>query len=131
MDGRHFEDVIARGSYPIDIHDPEGKGTVLRRLPPGGAYDIPLRCLIPRHVDGVLTAGRCISGSHEAHSSFRVTPIAIATGQAAGVCAALAARMGRRPRDVPVEAVQQELLRQGAMLGPGSREEARTGTEGA
>jgi hypothetical protein len=129
MSARHFEDVIARGSYPIDIHDPEGKGTVLRRLPPGGAYDIPLRCLIPRDVDGVLTAGRCISGSHEAHSSYRVTPIAIATGQAAGVCAAIAAQTGRRPRDVPATAVQQELLRQGAMLGPGARNEARTGTD--
>jgi hypothetical protein len=130
MTARHFEDVIARGSYPIDIHDPEGKGTVLRRLPPGGAYDIPLRCLIPRDVDGVLTAGRCISGSHEAHSSYRVTPIAIATGQAAGVCAALASWSGRRPRDVPASEVQEELLRQGAMLGPGTRaEEAPTGTE--
>ena len=45
---RQFQDAIARGSYPIDIHDPKGKGTVLKRLPAGGAYDIPLRCLIPR-----------------------------------------------------------------------------------
>jgi hypothetical protein len=64
----------------------------------------------------VLTAGRCISGTHEAHSSYRVTPIAMATGQAAGVCGALAARSGRLPRQVPSSEVQEELLRQGAIL---------------
>jgi glycine/D-amino acid oxidase-like deaminating enzyme len=117
LTARHFDDVIARGSYPVDIHDPQGRGTILRKLPEGGAYDIPLRCLIPRGVDRVLTAGRCISGTHEAHSSYRVTPIAVATGQAAGVCAALAIRMGCAPRDVPVADVQEELVRQGAELG--------------
>jgi hypothetical protein len=41
----------------------------------------------------------------------------MATGQAAGVCAGLAARQGHRPRDVPYRDVQSELLRQGADLG--------------
>ena len=117
LEARRFEDVIARGSYPVDIHNPEGKGTVLRRLPPGAAYDIPLRCLLPRGVEQLVIAGRCISGTHEAHSSYRVMPIAMATGQAAGICAALSVRSGRRPREVPFETVQSELLRQGADLG--------------
>ncbi|HWC24988.1 MAG TPA: FAD-dependent oxidoreductase [Solirubrobacteraceae bacterium] len=115
---RRFDDVIARGSYPIDIHDPKGgRGTLLERLPVGGAYDIPLRCLIPRDVDGLLVAGRCISGTHEAHSSYRVTPIALATGQAAGVAAALAAQGGVAPREVAADDVQRTLLAQGANLG--------------
>src|SRR5690348_15511680 len=113
---RKFDDAVARGAYPIDIHNPKGSGTVLKRLPPGEAYDIPLRCLMPRGVEGLLVAGRCISGSHEAHSSYRVMPIVMATGQAAGICAALAARAGKAPRQVPVRAVQRELLRQGASL---------------
>jgi hypothetical protein len=113
---RTFEDAVARGSYPIDIHDPQGKGTILRRLPAGGAYDIPLRCLLPDGVDRLLVAGRCISGTHEAHSSYRVTPIAMATGHAAGVCAALAAATNEQPRDVDHKAVQGELVRQGANL---------------
>jgi hypothetical protein len=116
LTARKFDDVIARGTYPIDIHNPTGRGTVLRSVPAGDAYDIPLRCLIPRGVDNVLTAGRCISGTHEAHSSYRVTPTAMATGQAAGVCAALAALGGRAARDVPTADVQGELLRQGADL---------------
>ena len=117
LGARQFDDVIARGAYPIDIHNPTGRGTVLRHLPPGRAYDIPLRALIPQSVDRVIVAGRCISGTHEAHSSYRVMPTSMATGHAAGVCAALAAKDDRPPRELPAEAVQRELLHQGADLG--------------
>jgi hypothetical protein len=116
LEARKFDDVIARGAYPIDIHNPTGSGTILQRLPAGEAYDIPLRCLLPQTVDRLVVAGRCISGTHEAHSSYRVMPIAMATGQAAGVCAALGARAGKAPRDLPAGHVQQELRRQGADL---------------
>jgi hypothetical protein len=118
LNARKFDDAIARGSYPLDIHNPTGKGTLLQRLPPGESYDIPLRTLIPRNVDHLLVAGRCISGTHEANSSYRTMPTSLATGQAAGVCAALAARTGTTPRNVPAAHVQAELLRQGANLGP-------------
>lgn len=117
LQARRFPDVIARSTYPVDIHNPEGSGTALKRLPPGEAYDIPLRCLVPQKVDRLLIAGRCISGTHEAHSSYRVMPVSMATGQAAGVCAALAAHHGKSPGAVPAEQVQLELLRQGADLG--------------
>jgi hypothetical protein len=117
LTARKFEDVVARGAYPIDIHNPAGKGTILRRVPAGDAYDIPLRTLIPEAIDGLVMAGRCISGTHEAHSSYRVMPISMATGHAAGVCAAIASRTGIAPRDVPAAAVQHELLRQQADLG--------------
>lgn len=114
---RKFPDVIARGSYPVDIHNPTGKGTILKRIPDDEAYDIPLRALLPQGVEQLIVAGRCLSGTHEAHSSYRVMPIAMATGQAAGVCAALAASRNIRPRDVPAADVQGELVRQGADLG--------------
>jgi glycine/D-amino acid oxidase-like deaminating enzyme len=116
LSARQFDDVIARGSYPVDIHNPRGSGTILKRLPEGAAYDIPLRCLLPAGVDNLLVAGRCLSGSHEAHSSYRVMPIAMATGQAAGICAALATEGGTPPRAVPARDVQAELIRQGADL---------------
>ena len=117
MQARKFEDVIARGTYPVDIHNPTGKGTVLKRIAVDESYDIPLRALIPIGVDQLLTAGRCISGTHEAHSSYRVMPISMATGHAAGVCAALAAESGISPRNIAFREVQSELLRQGADLG--------------
>lgn len=121
LGARKFDDVIARGTYPVDIHSPTGKGTVLRHLPPGEAYDIPLRCLLPRGLDGILVAGRAISGTHEAHSSYRVMPISMATGQGAGVCAALAAKRGLMPRELDLREVQAELRRQGANLGDDRR----------
>ncbi|MFA3878445.1 FAD-dependent oxidoreductase [Streptomyces sp. MMCC 100] len=113
---RTFPDVIAHGAYPVDIHNPRGSGTVLKRVPQGSFYDIPLRCLLPRDTERLLVAGRCISGTHVAHSSYRVMPIAMATGHAAGVCAALTVRHGRGPRGLPYRLVQRELLRQGARL---------------
>jgi hypothetical protein len=100
----------------VDIHNPTGAGTVLKRLPPGEAYDIPFRSLLPQKAGGLIVAGRCISGTHEAHSSYRVMPIVMATGQAAGVAAALAARASIEPREVDVRRVQAELRRQGASL---------------
>ena len=47
LTARKFDDVIARGAYPVDIHSPTGRGTVLKRLPQGTSCDIPLRCLLP------------------------------------------------------------------------------------
>lgn len=116
LSARKFDDGIAKCSYPIDVHNPEGKGTILKRLPPGEHYDIPLRCLLPKEVDGILIAGRCISGTHEAHSSYRVMPTAMAMGQAAGVCAAIASKHKTSPRNVDVDDVQRELVRQGAIV---------------
>jgi hypothetical protein len=116
LGARQFDDAIARGAYPVDIHNPSGVGTILKRVPQGKAYDIPLRSLLPRDVDRLLVAGRCISGDHVAHSSYRIMPISMATGQAAGVCAALAAHTGKQPRDVVPSQVQRVLRAQGASL---------------
>jgi len=117
LNARKFSDVIARSTYPVDIHNPKGIGTVLKRLPPGESYDIPLRCLLPQSTENLLVAGRCISGTHEAHSSYRIMPVSMATGQAAGISAALAAKAGKPVRSVPYADVRAELLRQGANLG--------------
>lgn len=116
LQARKFDDVVARCTYPMDIHNPSGTGTELRRLPPGESYDIPLRALLPRRTQNLLVAGRCISGTHEALSSYRVMPTAMATGQAAGVCAALSAAHRQPPRALDAREVQRELVRQGANL---------------
>jgi hypothetical protein len=116
MSGRRFDDAVACGAYCIDIHNPVGSGTTVKHLAPGVMYDIPLRCLIPAMTRNLLVADRCISGTHEALGSFRIMPIGMATGQAAGVCAALAARQGKEPRHIDFREVQQVLRRQKAVL---------------
>ncbi len=116
LKGKKFEDAIARSTYPIDEHNPGGKGTLLKDVPYNDYYEIPMRCLLPRKLDRVLTAGRCISGTHLALSSYRVIPISMITGQASGVCAAVAAQNGLSIHKVPYERVREELLKQGAMI---------------
>ena len=111
---RKFPDTIARSTYPVDIHNPEGTGTILKNVPEGDYYDIPLRCLIPQKIDNLLVAGRCISGTHEAHSSYRVMPVSMATGQAAGVSAAISAKSQKAPRQISAREVQEGLNLQGA-----------------
>ncbi|MBA2133874.1 FAD-dependent oxidoreductase [Capillibacterium thermochitinicola] len=117
MSARKFPDVVACGSYPVDIHNPQGEGTIMRYLPEGEWYDIPYRALLPLGIDNLLIAGRSISSTHEAHSSLRVMPIVFAIGQAAGTAAALSVAAGRPPRQLDYRLLQKELLTQGAFLG--------------
>lgn len=115
--GRRHPDAVARVTFPVDIHaatlEKNRAETIshgnLRTLP----YDLPLRALIARDVDGLLMAGRCISGDFIAHASYRVTGNAVAMGEAAGVTAALAARHGRLPQDVPWDEVAATLRQLG------------------
>ncbi len=101
--GARFEDAVCRVTMGIDVHSTDPKKTKIVEAKPHRSqpYDIPLRALIARDVDGLLMAGRCISGDFIAHSSYRVTGNAVAMGQAAGVCAARAALSDRLPHEVP------------------------------
>lgn len=117
LDARRFPDVIARSGYPIDIHNPEGKGITANFIREGGAYDIPYRCIVPQKLNNLLLAGRCISTTHEAQATTRLTPSCMALGQAAGTAAALAARLAVPAIEVPIELLQQALISQHAELG--------------
>ena len=110
--GARFDDGICRATFCVDIHstDPAaGKGCSVegRRVQP---YDVPLRSLIACDVDGLMMAGRCISGDFFAHASYRVTGNAVAMGEAAGVCAARAARTGCLPQQVPWKDILSALV---------------------
>ena len=116
VEGRVFDDCIARSGYPIDIHDPSGKGVQAAWVQGDGAYDIPYRCLVPRVVVNLLVAGRCISTSHEALATTRLTPSCMATGQAAGTAAGLAVEQNTMPHALDVRQLQDRLLANGALL---------------
>jgi len=116
LHARTFPDAIARSAYPIDIHNPSGSGTTTHRLPAGASYEIPYRCLVPLLVDDLLVAGRCISTTHEALASTRLTPTVMTMGQAAGTAAALAIRTGATPRTLDTDVLRAQLIADGVDL---------------
>jgi|GEM_PF-3079437 len=115
--GEKPADSIARGWYPIDLHVARGGGPIhLGSLRGGDWYGIPYACLVARDVDNLLMAGRCISVTHEALGSTRISPVSMALGQAAGIAAALAASRSVAPADVPAGDIQREVIHQGGVL---------------
>ncbi|MGV8094017.1 MAG: FAD-dependent oxidoreductase [Mangrovibacterium sp.] len=99
--GARFDDAVCRATFNVDVHalDPERTKGIEHgfKVKP---YDIPLRSLIAKDVNGLMMAGRNISGDFFAHSSYRVSGNAVQMGEAAGKVAAKAALEGKLPRQV-------------------------------
>ncbi|MBI4833157.1 MAG: FAD-dependent oxidoreductase [Candidatus Lindowbacteria bacterium] len=113
-----FDDwIVANATFNFDIHNIEGPGLdkhgAQHEFPKITGYTIPYRALVPEKIDGLLLAGRNISGTHKAHSNYRVMPICAAMGEGAGIAAALAAKKGVAPRRVDVKEVQDVLRSRG------------------
>lgn len=83
----------------------------------GLEYDVPYGCLVPKAVDGLLAAGRCISVAHDAINTFRLIVPCGLTGEAAGTAAAIAAKQSVPPRRIDVPELQARLREQGNDLG--------------
>ena len=102
---RSFDDEIARNSYWLDCH-PSGKNKSSFKVSPDGGYKkgdshgIPFRCLIPVGIDNLLVAGRCMSVERIVLASTRVMPNCLATGEAAGIGAALAIKTNTEVRNI-------------------------------
>ncbi len=115
VSARQFDDQIARCGAPIEDHH-AGSDTVWEYLPEGETYGIPLRCLLPEKVEGLLVAGRCLSADHDAHASVRSMGQCMAMGQAAGVVADMAVQHDLLPGDVRPDFVQARLRTLGAVI---------------
>lgn len=111
-----FEDAIAVANYDIDIHNPEGAGTSHYYFGAGEWYQIPYRCLVPKNMNNLLVAGRCISSTHEAQASYRIMPYCAELGQAAGTAVYVAIKNKTSVRDVDVKQVQEILRNEGFVL---------------
>jgi hypothetical protein len=114
--GREFADGIGQACFPSDIHDPDTGQASFVYIGGNGAYDIPLRSLIPVGLNNLLVAGRCISADHVAHGATRNMAACLTTGEAAGVAASLAAARGVDFPGLDVADVQAELSRRGVRL---------------
>jgi len=125
MIGRDFDDQVARGAYPLDIHDVhraapghkstvDGGGTDLSKI--NRSYGIPLRSLLAEGIANMTVAGRSLSATHAAAASARGQPVCMATGHAAGSVAALAAARNVAVRDLDIREIQGLLAQQNAVL---------------
>lgn len=117
--GRTFSDVIVhKANFPIDIHNPNGAGQAESESVPAVAhpYDIPYRAIVPTVNANLFTAGRCISGTHRAHASYRVMNIAMNTGEAAGIAAALCLKDGCDNKTLDYQKIQKVLTDKGVEL---------------
>ena len=116
-EGKRFGDaVVHRAEFIVDIHNPAGAGQAEARIQYCKPYDLPYRCFVPRGIENLYTAGRCISGTHRAHASYRVMSICMAMGEAVGIAAALCARKGCTPRTLDVGELQRTMTGKGIEL---------------
>jgi hypothetical protein len=119
---RQFDDAIALCGAPIEDHD-GGASTIWRYVaagddgePTGRAYGIPYRTLVPKEVDGLLVAGRCLSATHDAHASARSIAQCLSYGHAAGAAAALSVSTGRGLREIDTDTLRSQLAEDGMIL---------------
>jgi hypothetical protein len=100
--GARFEDAVCRVTFNVDVHSLEKKsgGAADNQKVIAQPYDIPIRSLIAKDVNGLMMAGRCISGDFFAHASYRVTGNAVAMGEAAGKVAGQAALNNKLPQEI-------------------------------
>ncbi|MEM1058060.1 MAG: FAD-dependent oxidoreductase [Verrucomicrobiota bacterium] len=137
LHGTAFEDAIAYGTYPVDVHSPDG--TLLRYLDgrqeqinPAGEqvwsrwlengeqpalyYQIPYRTLLPRDAENLLVAGRLLDADREAYGGLRVMVNMNQTGEAAGTAAALAVRAGSTIGEVRPAELRRMLRQKGSVF---------------
>ena len=118
---RRYPDSIARSSWNIDIwpadsytapavdHTSDEVKARRERLKAGEYFDIRYGCIVAAGIDNLLMAGRCLSAEHVAESSLRIQQTCMATGQAAGVAAALSLQQNTTPRELDPMAVVAQL----------------------
>ncbi|MFS0574086.1 FAD-dependent oxidoreductase [Sporosarcina sp. 179-K 3D1 HS] len=112
IEGRKHSDVVALGGWPIEIHAGPGKPPIYKSIRDDAHYEIPLRSLKEKSISNLWCAGRIISCDPTAFASARVMGTGFATGHAAGVAAAYYTLHGNQN----VHAIQQELIRQEAII---------------
>ena len=120
-----FDDwVVSNASACFGNHNLTGSGSDENNLPyRHERYTIPYRSLLAKDVDNLLLNGRNISGTHMAHSSYRVMPICMGMGEGAGTCAAYAVKHNIPLREVPVKEVQNILMTKFGVLYPEKNKE--------
>ena len=114
LSARYRDDwVVRRAFFNFDVHNLTGSGLdktgIQHKWGQKNEYTIPYGCLLPKNVEGLLLSGRNISGSHLAHSNYRIMSVCMALGEAAGVAAALSVKQNKILRDIDVKDIQSRV----------------------
>ena len=125
-EGREEATAVATGRYILDLHgadeteelEAEFQETHLSIAgnKPLGPFQVPLAIFIPERIDGLLAAEKNLSMTRLAAGALRLQPISMATGQAVGVLAALAAEAGFPPRAIDPLKVQRRVVQGGSRI---------------
>ena len=112
LEAKVFHDYVVKDAYfNFDVHNITGAGLdktgVQKHFSQEKGYTIPYRCLLPEIKENLLLCGRNISGTHIAHSNFRVMPICVGIGEAAGVAAYISAVQNRNLNDIDAEEIRK------------------------
>jgi len=123
--GRRFPDEVVLGGFPIDIHQPAGKGIESEEIGGEGFYGIPYGSLLSGKTSNLFITGKCFSATFKAHASARVQATSMAMGQAVGTAASLSVKEKTDPPDLSVEMVRKTLIENKAILQPEKPSELR------
>ena len=106
----HDDWVVRRAFFNFDVHNLTGasldKTGVQKEWKQPDDYSIPYGCILPKKIDNLLLSGRNISGSHLAHSNFRIMSVCMALGEAAGAAAAISIKDDVSLKDVDIKKIQ-------------------------
>ncbi len=124
VNGRDFEDGIARCGRAMNVHSSDGGkvgepqgGRKWTEIKDAKTYAIPYRCLLPKSgPDNLLVAGRAIAVDRDALGSVRGQPTCMATGEAAGTAAALAVQSGASARTLDRGRLREQLVKQDVII---------------
>jgi hypothetical protein len=108
LSGRVRDDEVARSSWPIELWSDHRRA---RFEYPEAPCSVPLGALVSRSHARLGAAGRCLSASHEALGALRVIGTALATGEAVGIAAALAADTRSTLAEIAAQDVRHHILR--------------------
>jgi hypothetical protein len=117
LDNKEFPDSVAICAFPIDIHSPTGQELNWVQKEKFGCFDIPYKVMLPQNTKNLLVTGRCISATHEALASARISATAMALGQAAGLACAMSVKGDVALHDLNVADLQDNLYKHGAIPG--------------
>jgi hypothetical protein len=113
-------DSVTAASYNLDSHAVRKREKDRVNLDgifswPAAPYTVPYRVIVPRDVDGLLVPVAA-SSTHIGYSTLRMEPCWMALGQAAGVAASQAIAYQQSLRTLDVRLVQEQLLKDKAIL---------------